>query len=271
MTGLGCCRMGIRTGRLLIFLSVLTVAAPDPACPSAIAVSSAARNAAGAGTQPEPGVQTLARIARIVARAFQGQNAWWLVGGAAGALLAHPGDQKIQTWWQDRRPPQSIIRTADVLGDFEFHVPAVLAFWGAARLAHNARLTATGAALAEGYLVSKALTMTLKTTVRRQRPDRSNRLSFPSGHASGAFALATVITCRHGPEVGLPFLSLAAFTTAMRLAQQKHYLSDILVGAAIGVAVGRAAAGVHRLPQASKPGLKYLPMPGYPLAVRLCW
>ena len=71
------------------------------------------------------------------------------------------------------------------------------------------------------------------------RPDGSSRSSFPSGHASGTFASATVLQRHYGWKVGIPAFGVASYVAASRLAENKHYLSDVVFGAAIGLTAGR--------------------------------
>lgn len=74
----------------------------------------------------------------------------------------------------------------------------------------------------------------LKHTIRATRPDGSDDDSFPSGHASTAFAAATSIMRRRGPDEGVPALALAGFTGLGRVEARKHHWRDVLAGAAIG-------------------------------------
>lgn len=79
---------------------------------------------------------------------------------------------------------------------------------------------------------------TLKTTTQVERPDGSNRHSFPSGHTATAFMTATMLTKEYGHRS--PWVGIAAYTTAsatglMRMANNKHWLSDVLTGAGIGI------------------------------------
>jgi membrane-associated phospholipid phosphatase len=78
----------------------------------------------------------------------------------------------------------------------------------------------------------------MKRAVGRERPDGSNDHSFPSGHSSGTFATATVIQRRYGWDIGLPAYIVAAYVAASRLNEARHYLSDVVFGAAVGILVG---------------------------------
>ncbi len=79
---------------------------------------------------------------------------------------------------------------------------------------------------------------TLKTTTHVMRPDGSNRHSFPSGHTATAFMTATMLTKEYGqksPWIGIGAYSVATATGLMRMANNKHWLSDVMTGAGIGI------------------------------------
>ncbi len=78
----------------------------------------------------------------------------------------------------------------------------------------------------------------LKTTTHVTRPDGSNSHSFPSGHTAMAFMSATMLAKEYGHRS--PLISMGAYTAAsatglMRMANNKHWLSDVLTGAGIGI------------------------------------
>ena len=78
----------------------------------------------------------------------------------------------------------------------------------------------------------------LKRTTQVTRPDGSNRHSFPSGHTATAFMTATMLNKEYGyksPWVGISAYTVASATGLMRMANNKHWLSDIMVGAGIGI------------------------------------
>lgn len=73
-----------------------------------------------------------------------------------------------------------------------------------------------------------------KTTIHKERPDHSDNKSFPSGHASLAFASATNLYIRNGWEYGVPAYALAALTGGARVGAKKHFWIDVIAGAAVG-------------------------------------
>jgi membrane-associated phospholipid phosphatase len=88
--------------------------------------------------------------------------------------------------------------------------------------------------------VAGAATFALKHAIRRARPDGEPR-SFPSGHAAGTFAVATVIQRHFGVKGAIPAYGAAVIISGARLQANSHYATDVILGAALGVLSGRAA------------------------------
>lgn len=84
------------------------------------------------------------------------------------------------------------------------------------------------------FLTTTAATQGLKLAISRERPDHSNDNSFPSGHTSTAFQGASFIHFRYGLAKGWPAYAAATFVGFSRVYADKHYVSDVLVGAALG-------------------------------------
>jgi len=81
----------------------------------------------------------------------------------------------------------------------------------------------------------------LKRSFHQQRPDQSNNLSFPSGHTATAFTNAALLYYEY-KDSNLWYASsgflFATATGILRIANNKHYTSDVLAGAGIGIASG---------------------------------
>lgn len=90
------------------------------------------------------------------------------------------------------------------------------------------------AALALGS--TRLVTDGLKDVVGEERPDGSDNRSFPSGHTSMSFAAAGTLHKRYGWEIGIPAHAVAAFVGTARVKANKHYVHDVIAGAAIGEA-----------------------------------
>lgn len=92
------------------------------------------------------------------------------------------------------------------------------------------------AALSGG--VASGISQGLKSAIHEQRPDRSDDKSFPSGHATVAFASATTLHRRYGWQVGFPAYGVATLTGIARVAGRKHHWWDVAAGAALGATSG---------------------------------
>ena len=106
-------------------------------------------------------------------------------------------------------------------------------------MAGHGRLAVVGADLVRAQMVTQLWVQALKFTVQRERPDGSNDVSFPSGHAAGAVAVAGVVGRHYGWKVGIPAYVGATYVAAARVHDNKHYLSDVVFGAAMGLAGAR--------------------------------
>jgi membrane-associated phospholipid phosphatase len=91
------------------------------------------------------------------------------------------------------------------------------------------------AQLAESYASAMAAVYVLKPVVDRTRPN-GGHMSFPSGHATSAFAGAAFLQRRYGWWFGLPAYGLASYVAYSRVETKEHYTSDVVAGAAIGIA-----------------------------------
>jgi membrane-associated phospholipid phosphatase len=80
-----------------------------------------------------------------------------------------------------------------------------------------------------------AATWLLKETVHKERPDGSNDESFPSGHAAAAFQAASFVQRRYDDIPAWPGYVLATYTGWTRVEAKKHFTSDVLAGAALGI------------------------------------
>lgn len=112
-------------------------------------------------------------------------------------------------------------------------VPAVQGDW-------RGDLEAAGSMLAAG-----GVTYGLKELVHERRPDGSDNRSFPSGHTSTSFAAAATLENRYGWKAGLPAFVVASFVGLARVEAKKHYVQDVVAGAAIGSLSGFLLTSRH--------------------------
>ena len=116
------------------------------------------------------------------------------------------------------------------------------------------RLLVDALVVAEAVALAAVLAQGVKYTVARRRPyvtsttpaaDGDQNLSFYSGHTAFAFAVAAAATTvarqrgyRTAPWVALAGATLAVATGYLRIAADRHYLSDVLTGAVVGTGAG---------------------------------
>lgn len=92
------------------------------------------------------------------------------------------------------------------------------------------------------YLMSVAImtgsVTSLKHITKRERPDHSVFNSFPSGHTATVFASAEFLKREYGqqyPWLGYTGYAVAAATGALRMYNNRHWLSDVVAGAGFGI------------------------------------
>ncbi len=87
-------------------------------------------------------------------------------------------------------------------------------------------------------IIMAGLVNGIKYTARLRRPDGSSNNSFPSGHTATAFMTAHMLNVEYGhlsPWIGMGAYATATATGLMRMANNRHWMSDVLAGAGIGI------------------------------------
>ena len=94
--------------------------------------------------------------------------------------------------------------------------------------------------LVSSILASKIVTPAIKEISGRRRPHTDGDDSFPSNHATQAFAVASVIASHYEQRwVDVTAYALATAVGASRIRHDDHFFSDVVAGAIIGAGVGR--------------------------------
>lgn len=107
------------------------------------------------------------------------------------------------------------------------------------------------ASSAMSYALMAAIVNPIKYSAKEMRPDGSTRNSWPSGHTATAFASATILHKEYGltrsPWYSVAGYGIATATGVMRVLNNRHWVSDVLSGAGIGILSTELAYGFSDL------------------------
>ncbi len=166
-------------------------------------------------------------------------SALWLAAGGALALASHPMDDNLNSHLVGSQAWANFFQPGKVIGygATQFATAAATYTWG--KVEKEPKVVHLGVDLLRAQIVTQVLTYGIKVAARRQRPDGSGGYSFPSGHASVTFASATVLQRHLGWRAAVPTYSVASYVAISRLHENRHFLSDVVFGAALGIVSGR--------------------------------
>jgi membrane-associated phospholipid phosphatase len=172
-------------------------------------------------------------------------------------------EEDIQSWFQENRngTTDNVAKLVKPFGDGRYTLPAMAALYCYGHFFESERARSTALLAIESFVSTGVFTETLKHTSHKHRPmpgDLENavwdgpslskaNLSFPSGHAAAAFAIATVLASGYGdntlvPPVAYGCATLCAFS---RVNDNAHWVSDVILGSAIGYFTAKTIIGRH--------------------------
>jgi membrane-associated phospholipid phosphatase len=185
-----------------------------------------------------------------------------LVTGVAVGL--YENDEKIRTWVQDNKTTTTndIGDNVTDLGHGKYTPVVIGGMYLYGHFAEDGKARKTALLSVESFVLTGVFVQTLKYATRRHRPNTGDpyhtfdgpsrhsttaNSSFPSGHSSSAFAVATVIASEYDNAV-VPALAYSVATIAAlnRVMHDAHWSSDTVVGAALGYFTGKAIVASHR-------------------------
>lgn len=153
---------------------------------------------------------------------------------AAGLLIKsrqHDFREMRNLFQKDYREPwDNITQYAPLVATWGLHAAGVEGQSSWKRLAASNAISA---------LIVAGITNSLKYTVRERRPDETAKNSFPSGHTATAFMAATILHKEYGqtrsPWYSVAGYSMATATAVGRILNNRHWVTDVLVGAGVGI------------------------------------
>lgn len=149
-------------------------------------------------------------------------------------------------------------RIAETVNPFgaEYSWGVLGSFYVAGKFFHNDRAGAVAQdGLASSLIAAGAITPFLKRVTERTRPEESTGTydygkggaSYPSGHTTQAFAIASVIASHYESRwVKTAAYGLAGLVGWARIETDVHYVSDVVAGALIGTLVGRTVVRLNK-------------------------
>jgi len=158
--------------------------------------------------------------------------------GGLGALAAHSFDARVAStpWSPDSA---AVMQPGWLVGSDYVQSGGALATYALGRITRSPRVSRIGASLFRAQIVAQGTAQLLKISTNRTRPDGTS-LSFPSGHSASMFAMATVIQSEVGWKAGIAAYATASWVAASRVEAHRHFLSDVVAGATVGILAGRA-------------------------------
>jgi membrane-associated phospholipid phosphatase len=175
------------------------------------------------------------------------------------ALGLYTQDDKIKAWVQENKNATTRHLADDATNIFALSVPALVGLGAYGYIYSDEKAKTTFLLSTESFVITGVFVQVLKHTTGRHRPytgdshdtwsgftTKSSYLSFPSGDASSAFALATVVATEYDNKYVPPLVYGAATLIALeRVHNNAHWSSDVFVASAIGYYTGKAVVASH--------------------------
>ena len=219
--------------------------AEPPAEPTAVAATTPAAPAARDEQKFTQPFQDLLRNLVRDMRALPSRRTAFIIGaGTGGALALHAADDNVARWALTSGH-SGYSNIGDVLGDGWTQAAGAIGAYTYGYFNKQPRTTHIGTDLIRAQILNGLVTTSTKVIAQRERPGGGPH-SFPSGHTSAAFVSASVLQAHLGWKTGAPAYALASYIGWTRLRDDRHWLTDVIVGAAIGTAVGQSVSRGHR-------------------------
>lgn len=167
-----------------------------------------------------------------------------LYGGLT--YLISENDKHIQSWFQGDNNSTSHTDSFATVGNALPY--AGIAYMTGAYFLGNEKQRQFATTGLESVAITTLFTEVAKAAIHKQRPDGSDNSSFPSWHAASAFALATVFADEYSKDKAVPYIAygLASLTAYGRLKDNKHWASDIFIGALIGHYTAKSVIALNK-------------------------
>lgn len=172
---------------------------------------------------------------------FRLETAAWYVAGLGAANIVHIWDEEIvEEMAEVSGSTRQTLEGGDKYGNLTWQVPMAVGWWAVGKALDSPKGIEVGRDLLRAQISATSWSYAIKFAVGRTRPNGDPR-SFPSGHSAATFATAMVLQDHYGWKVGVPAFTAATYTAFSRLIDNKHWASDVTMGAFVGIASARTA------------------------------
>ncbi|PYS23402.1 MAG: hypothetical protein DMF72_09780 [Acidobacteria bacterium] len=182
-------------------------------------------------------------------------DARWLAPLGLGTAALIATDQRTGDEIAESNKPLNASRIVSYAGSAYGVGSVAAAFYLLGRAKHDDRARETGILGAEAIIDSAIVVTAVKEITQRTRPSggtsRSDFFdggsSFPSGHSIEAWSLATIVANEYHDRAAVQIAAygIASAVSVARFTGRKHYLSDVLVGSALGYGIGKYVYHAH--------------------------
>ncbi|OPX24896.1 MAG: hypothetical protein B1H05_04490 [Candidatus Cloacimonas sp. 4484_140] len=188
----------------------------------------------------------------------------WLKAGifTGSAILLYAYDRQMQNFVQEHKSDfiTSLTDATNYLGNGYFVLSAEALLYCYGHIASDEKARRISLEMLESFAVVGVTVTGLKMLTHRHRPSTSDspdiwdgpsfsshNIAFPSGHAAVAFSWATVFAEEFSekPIVGIVSYTLAACTAFSRVYKNKHWVSDVFVGALLSHVITKKIVSLH--------------------------
>jgi membrane-associated phospholipid phosphatase len=174
------------------------------------------------------------------------ETAVTLGAGGGLALALHPSDDTL-TERATAGGPRDFYRVGSTIGDGWAQIGFAVGTYATGRIVHQRTMAHFGADLVSAQAINAVVTQGVKFSVRRKRPGQPDgtSYSFPSGPHVERVRHRAVVWRHFGWKAGVPASAVGAWVGAGRVQLGKHFLSDVVIGAAVGTMSGRTVTIGH--------------------------
>jgi hypothetical protein len=192
---------------------------------------------------------------------------WKDIGWAAMAVAGTSiiADRPVRDFMRKQTPGNTFLNDVQNFGQ-SYAIGVMGGFYAVGLITDNEKTVHVGEDLITASMIAAAINQTIKVSVNRYRPrddqgvvnlqgynGLNNNSSFPSGHTTEAFTLASVIASSYDdPWVAYSVYSVAGMVGIARMYLDAHWASDVVASAFIGTWVGKGIVNHNNAMRADK-------------------